>query len=80
MCSFPGRVLHTHVCTHTMVMQVYQHVSGNSFPLRFQLELDASGNVEPVHRIIHLLELNNRTDFAIKGTHTDYPERVCTCS
>lgn len=51
--------------------QVYQHVSGNSFPLNFQLELGANGNVEPVQRIIHLLELNNRTDFAVEGTYTD---------
>ena len=59
-------------CKHMMYpyMQVYQHVSGNSFPLHFQLELGTSGNVEPVHRVIHLLELNNRTDFAVEGIYT----------
>ena len=57
--------------TYMYTIQVYQHVSGNSFPLHFQLELGASGNVEPVHRIIHLLELNNRTDFAVEGTYTE---------
>ena len=69
-----GNVQHTFIsCSmYTYVhMQVYQHVSGNSFPLHFQLELGANGVVEPVHHIIHLFELNNRTDFAIEGAYTD---------
>ena len=48
-------------------LQVYRHVYGNSFLLNFQLELSSSGNKQQIQQIIHLHELNNRTDYAVQG-------------
>lgn len=48
--------------------QVYKHVYDNTFPLNFQLELSSSGNRQQISRhIIHLNEVNNRTDYAMEG-------------
>lgn len=46
---------------------MYRHVYGNSFLLNFQLERSSSGNSETIQQIIHLHELNNRTDYAVQG-------------
>ena len=46
---------------------MYRHVYGSKFPLEFQLELGTNGSTQSVHNIVHLSELNNRTDYAIEG-------------